>query len=67
VAQLIRDRLGVTSHPNDLREWLSGRGYSPQKPKRKARQQNPEQVHEFLTATYPAVQEESPRTTPTSP
>jgi transposase len=66
VAQLIRDRLGVAYHPNYLREWLSTRGYSPQKPKRKARQQKPEQVHEFLTATYPAVQKKSPTSTPTS-
>jgi transposase len=66
VAQLIHDRLGVGYHPNYLREWLSARGYSPQKPKRRARQQKPEHVHEFLTATYPAVQKKSPRSTPIS-
>jgi transposase len=66
VARLIRDKFGVAYHPNYLREWLTSRGYSPQKPKRRARQQNPEQVREFLTATYPAVQKKSPRTTPTS-
>ena len=51
VARLIRDRLGVAYHPGYLREWLTARGYSPQKPKRKARQQKPEQVAEFLAAT----------------
>lgn len=57
VAQLIRDKLGVQYHPNYLREWLTARGYSPQKPKRKAKQQNPERVEEFLETTYPALQE----------
>ena len=56
VAQLIRDKLGVQYHPNYLREWLTTRGYSPQKPKRKAKQQNPERVEEFLETTYPALQ-----------
>ncbi len=66
VAQLIRDRLGIAYHPNYLREWLTRRGYSPQKPRRVARQQKPEQVAEFLATTYPAVKKKSPRTTPTS-
>ena len=66
VAQLIRDRLGVTYHPNYLREWLTNRGYTPQKPKRRAKQQNPERVEEFLETTYPALQKKSARTTRTS-
>jgi transposase len=66
VARLIRDRLGVAYHPNYLREWLTRRGYSPQKPRRQARQQQPAQVEEFLTTTYPAAQKKSPRTMPTS-
>lgn len=66
VAQLIRDRFGVVYHPSYLREWLTKRGYSPQKPKRQARQQDPERVREFLTTTYPALQKQSPRTTRTS-
>lgn len=56
VAHLIRRTFGVAFHPNDLREWLTKRGYSPQKPKRLARQQKPEQVREFLADTDPAVQ-----------
>ena len=56
VAQRIRDKLGVQYHPNYLREWLATRGYSPQKPKRKAQQQNPARVEEFLETTYPALQ-----------
>lgn len=66
VAQLIRDRLGVEYHPNYLREWLTRRGYSPQKPRRHARQQRTAEVQEFVTRTYPALQKKSPPSTPTS-
>jgi transposase len=40
VAQLIADRFGVVYHPDYLREWLRRRGYSPQKPARKARERD---------------------------
>ena len=60
VAQLIRETFDVAYHPNYLREWLTKRGYSPQKPKRQARQQKPEQVQEFLRTTYPTLQKKSP-------
>jgi transposase len=66
VAQLIRDEFDVTFHPNYLREWLTKRRCSPQKPKRKARQQDPRKVEAFLTTTYPDAQKKSPRSTPTS-
>jgi transposase len=66
VAQLIRDRFGVAYNPNYLREWLAKRNYSPQKPERLARQQDPERVREFLDTTYPAVQKKLPRTRRTS-
>ena len=66
VAQLIRDRFGIAYHPNYLREWLTQRGYSPQKPKRHARQQKPEAVREFLDTTYPTLQKKSPKTKLTS-
>ena len=66
VARLIRDRLGVAYHPGYLREWLSKRGYSPQKPARRARQRNPVAIDRWLTDTYPAVQKKSRRRVPTS-
>lgn len=66
VAQLIRDRLGVEYHPNYLREWLPKRGYRPQKPRRHARQQRPAEGHEFVNATYPALQKKWPRSRPIS-
>jgi transposase len=40
VADLIRRRFDVAYHPDYLRAWLRRRGYSPQKPRRRARQRN---------------------------
>jgi transposase len=65
VARLIREKLGVEFHPNYLREWLSKRGYSPQKPVRRAKQRNAEAIEGWLTHDYPAVQKKSRPTTPT--
>jgi transposase len=66
VAQLIREKLGVLFHPHYLREWLSKRGYSPQKPQRKARQQNPVEMNRWLQNDYPEVKKKSKRRKPTS-
>ena len=66
VAQLIRDRLGVAFHPSYLREWLSKRGYSPQKPARRAKQRDPVALDTWLGQGYPAVQKKSPATGRTS-
>lgn len=66
VAQLIRDRLGVAFHPNYLREWLSKRGYSPQKPARRPKQRDPQVIDAWLGQAYPAIQKKSPKAKPTS-
>ena len=66
VAQLLRQKLGVAFHPNDLREWLSKRGYSPQKPVRRAKPRNPMAIDSWLGQGYPAVQKKSPPTGRTS-
>jgi transposase len=66
VAQLIRDKLGVVFHPNYLREWLSKRGYSPQKPIRRPKQRNPQVIDAWLGQAYPALQKKSPLRKPTS-
>jgi transposase len=66
VAQLIRNRLGVAFHPSYLREWLSKRKFSPQKPVRRAKQRDPVALDRWLADEYPAVQKKLPRTTPTS-
>jgi transposase len=66
VAHLIRERFGVEYHPNYLREWLSKRRHTPQKPARRAKQRNPAAIDRWLADEYPAIQKKSPRTTPTS-
>jgi transposase len=66
VAQLIRDKLGVAFHPNYLREWLSKRGYSPQKPIRRAKQRDAQAIDAWLGDTYPAIKKKLPPTKPTS-
>jgi transposase len=66
VAQLIRDRLGVVFHPSYLREWLTKRKFSPQKPARRAKQRDPVALDGWLADEYPAVKKTRPRRRPTS-
>jgi transposase len=66
VAQLIDEKFGVKYHPNYLREWLTKRRHSPQKPARRVRQRNPGAIARWLADEYPAVQKKSRRTAPTS-
>ena len=66
VAQLIEEKFGVTFHPNYLREWLTKRRHTPQKPARRAEQRNPVAIARWLADEYPAAQKKSRRTAPTS-
>ena len=66
VAQLIRKRFGVGYHPNYLREWLSKRRHTPQKPARRAKQRDPVALDRWLKDEYPAIQKKSRPSTPTS-
>ena|SRR5436305_256471 len=66
VADLIRKRFGVAYHPGYLREWLAKRGYSPQKPARRARERNPEAIDRWVNEDWPRIQKKRPRTAPTS-
>ena len=66
VAELVRTKLGVTFHPHYLREWLTKRDYTPQKPARRAKQQDPVEIDRWLKDDWPRIQKKSGRTTPTS-
>ena len=66
VAQLVRDKFGVAYHPSYLREWLTKRRHTPQKPARRANQRQPAVLDRWLQDDYPALQKKSPPTTPTS-
>ena len=56
VAELIRQKLGVVYNPNYLREWLAKRGYSPQKPARRAKERDPQAVNRWVKQDWPRIQ-----------
>ena len=66
VAELIRTKLNVTFHPHYLREWLTKRNYTPQKPARRAKQQNPVEIDRWVKEEWPRIQKKSRPTRPTS-
>ena len=66
VADLIHKRLNVRFHPHYLREWLSRRNYSPQKPARRAKQQNPAEIDRWAREEWPRIQKKSQPSRPTS-
>lgn len=66
VAELIRRRLAVSYHPNYLRDWLSKRGYSPQKPRRRPKQRNQSVIDQWVAKDWPRIQKKRRRRTPTS-
>ena len=66
VAALILKRFGVRFHPNYLREWLTKRNYTPQKPARRAKQRDPEAIAGWLQKDWPRIKKKSGGNTPTS-
>ena len=66
VARLIQDKFGVAYHPSYLREWLTKRRHTPQKPARRAKQRDPAALDRWLQDDYPALLKKSRPTTPTS-
>jgi transposase len=55
LAQLIRHELGVSLHPGYLCAWLRARGYTPQKPRRVARERNEEAIARWLARDWPRI------------
>jgi transposase len=66
VAELIRRKFGVEFHPHYLRSWLKKRGYSPQRPVRKARQRNEEAIVHWVANDWPRIQKKRATPKPTS-
>ena len=66
VAELIRRNFGVAFHPNYLREWLTRRGYSPQRPTRRVRQRNEEAIIHWVANDWPRIQKKLATQTRTS-
>jgi transposase len=59
-------RPGVRFHPNYLREWLTRRNFTPQKPARRARQRDQAAIDRWVAEDWPRIQKRWPRSTPTS-
>jgi transposase len=66
VAELIHQKFGVRFHPNYLREWLTKRDYTPQKPARRAKQRDPVAVARWVAEDWPRIQKRRGTRTPTS-
>ncbi|MBN9121777.1 MAG: IS630 family transposase [Planctomycetes bacterium] len=66
VAELIRQKFGVRFHPNYLREWLSTRNFTPQKPARRVRQRDPVAIDRWLKEDWPRIQKRRARSARTS-
>jgi transposase len=57
VRDLIRQELGITMPVRTVGEYLRRWGYTAKRPRRHARQQDPDEVQEWLEETYPAIEE----------
>ena len=57
VQSLIRQLFGIEMPVRTVGEYLKRWGYTPKKPQRHARGQDPEAVLEWLEKTYPAIEE----------
>ena len=56
VRDLIRQELGIALPVRTVGEYLRRWGYTPKRPRRHARQQDPEEVRRWLEETYPALE-----------
>jgi transposase len=66
VAHLIREKFGVEYHPNYLREWMSKRNLTPQKPMKRAKERDLKAIGRWLAEAWPAIQKKGSTRTPTS-
>jgi transposase len=59
VGELIAQRFGVRVSPMTVGRWLRRWGLTPQKPVRRAWEQNPKQVEHWLKVQYPSIRSEA--------
>lgn len=55
VKELVERELGIKLAINTMGDYLRKWGYSPQKPKKRAYEQNPKAVQKWLNEQYPAI------------
>lgn len=65
IVELIHRRFGVQFHPASLRRWLRERGYSPQRPARRARQRNDDAIVQWVANDWPRIQKKPVKPAPT--
>lgn len=56
IGQLIQNQCGVARAVRTVGKYLRRWGYTPKKPRRHARKQDPEEVRQWLEQTYPAIE-----------
>jgi transposase len=61
VAQLIEKRYGLSVSVWTVGRYLADWGFTPQKPVRRAFEQDPREVRRWLEETYPAIREQAKR------
>jgi len=59
VKELVERELGIVLAINTMGDYLRSWGYTPQKPKKKAYEQNAKAVQEWLQEEYPAIKEKA--------
>jgi transposase len=59
VKELVEREFGVVMAVNTMGDYLRSWGYSPQKPKKKAYEQNPKAVQKWLDEEYPAIKDKA--------
>ena len=57
VMQLIEREYGIKLHVRSVGKYLSRRGFTPQKPIKKAYEQRPEAVQKWLDEEYPSIEQ----------
>lgn len=55
IARLIEERFGVEHHPGHLARMLHAMGFSPQKPRTVAREQDPEALEHWRKVEWPRI------------
>ena len=55
VASLIEEKFGISYHVDHIGRLLRKLGFSPQKPERRAKERNPEQVQYWIANDWPKI------------
>lgn len=61
VRQLIQQEFGIDLAERTVGQYLRRWGYTPKKPSRRGRRQDPDEVEQWLEETYPAIEAQAER------